>query len=300
MITCDVCSLACEPGLEQYVARHMACSRALVRSAPFDLVAAIHADVSQLYVHGYVVRPGALVYMVNPVDSARAQVAEGGPDTSTTGQWHLFTSAGPVELQDDLDQPRTRVTRMWRCACSALYIDNGSRQDGCRACVHRRLALADTITAEEGRKLFDEPLTQRGRALSELRKSESPRMRQWVMPLSPDAFKALLPSQTQALAERCKAAVAGLYDHSEPSRTRTPPQNFIPSTDPLDVQYDGVPLRRLLEMDANRRTEHIVGVILSPAQRAAISAHWSAELRAKVAAAKATERNRVTITHEED
>lgn len=35
-------------------------------------------------------------------------------------------------------------------------------------------------------------------------------------------------------------------------------------------------------------------------QRAAVSAHWSAELRAKVAAAKATERNRVTITHEED
>ncbi len=79
-----------------------------------------------------------------------------------------------------------------------------------------------------------------------------------------------------------------------------PPVNVWSIIDPLDVEYDGVTLRRLLEMDENRRTERIPGVILSPGQRAAISAHWSAELRAKIATSKAAERRRVTITHDED
>lgn len=70
--------------------------------------------------------------------------------------------------------------------------------------------------------------------------------------------------------------------------------------DSLHVRYDGVTLRGLLEIDADCRTERSMGVTFSPDQRAAISAHWSAELRAKVAAAKTAERNRVTITHDED
>lgn len=52
--------------------------------------------------------------------------------------------------------------------------------------------------------------------------------------------------------------------------------------DPLDVTYDGVLLRRLIKMDEDRQRENIVGAIISPAQRAAISAYWSAQLRAKV------------------
>lgn len=72
--------------------------------------------------------------------------------------------------------------------------------------------------------------------------------------------------------------------------------------DPLDVQYDGITLRRLIPMDDERRQcdssrwPHS----FTPAQRAAVSAHWSAELRAKVEATKVKERNMVTYCEEDD
>lgn len=56
------------------------------------------------------------------------------------------------------------------------------------------------------------------------------------------------------------------------------------SNDPLDVTYGGVLLRHLIKMDEDRQRENIVGAIISPAQRAAISAYWSEQLRAKVEA----------------
>jgi hypothetical protein len=67
--------------------------------------------------------------------------------------------------------------------------------------------------------------------------------------------------------------------------------------DPLDVAYDGVPLRELLERDERRRRERPLAFLNvtrpTPVQRAAISAHWSAQLRAKVAATAESERNQV-------
>lgn len=74
--------------------------------------------------------------------------------------------------------------------------------------------------------------------------------------------------------------------------------------DPLDVKHDGVTLRVLLVCDESNRREFGVAtpsglipvrVSLTPAQRAAISAHWSAELRAKVAASAERDRNRVLV-----
>lgn len=66
--------------------------------------------------------------------------------------------------------------------------------------------------------------------------------------------------------------------------------------EPLDVEYDGVSLRDLLEADRARRQENDVGGIIpwrnvrpwtwTPAQRAAVSAHWSAQLRLKRQAAE--------------
>lgn len=56
--------------------------------------------------------------------------------------------------------------------------------------------------------------------------------------------------------------------------------------DPLDVEYDEIKLRELLR----RNSENNTGVLfyeITPAQRAAVSAHWSAQLRAKVAASEA-------------
>lgn len=72
--------------------------------------------------------------------------------------------------------------------------------------------------------------------------------------------------------------------------------------DPLDVEYDGVTLRELLAYDRDRQREHLLwheDKAFTPVQRAAVSAHWSAELRAKVAAAKERDRNQVTMEHEE-
>lgn len=69
--------------------------------------------------------------------------------------------------------------------------------------------------------------------------------------------------------------------------------------DPLDVEYDGVKLRTLLDGDAFNRQERARGVwnvrAMSPVQRAAVSAHWSAQLRAKVAASKAADTTQVLM-----
>lgn len=69
--------------------------------------------------------------------------------------------------------------------------------------------------------------------------------------------------------------------------------------DPLDVEHDGVTLRDLIEIDRMHRQESFGATQrrdwFTPSQRAAISAHWSAELRAKVEATKAKERERVVL-----
>jgi hypothetical protein len=62
--------------------------------------------------------------------------------------------------------------------------------------------------------------------------------------------------------------------------------------DPLDVEYDGVKLRHLLSDDEVYRRDHIplpYRVVRTATQRAAVSAHWSAQLRAKIAASAAAE-----------
>lgn len=73
--------------------------------------------------------------------------------------------------------------------------------------------------------------------------------------------------------------------------------------DLMDVEYDGVKLRDLLRIDAKLRRDESPpawGCELTAAQRAAVSAHWSAQLRAKVAASKESERRRVVLDTEGD
>jgi hypothetical protein len=68
------------------------------------------------------------------------------------------------------------------------------------------------------------------------------------------------------------------------------PPDDAPTIDPLDVEYDGAPLRKLLESDqAARRELNPFASCFTPAQRAAVSAHWSAQLRAKVEASEAAD-----------
>ncbi len=76
----------------------------------------------------------------------------------------------------------------------------------------------------------------------------------------------------------------------------------IAVADPMAVRHDGVTLRDLLLEDGHRRRESKTrGMMpMSPAQREAVSAHWSAQLRAKVADAARVERERVRVDLEFD
>jgi hypothetical protein len=66
----------------------------------------------------------------------------------------------------------------------------------------------------------------------------------------------------------------------------------------LEVEYDGVTLRSLLDADEYIRREGRLRMNLTPAQRAAVSAHWSAQLRLKQQ--KARERERLQVVVEQD
>jgi hypothetical protein len=76
--------------------------------------------------------------------------------------------------------------------------------------------------------------------------------------------------------------------------------------DPLDVEYDGWKLRDLLEVSAAIAQErpvddkfpHPLPIPMTACQRAAVSAHWSTELRKRVDAAK--DRDRRTVMLEVD
>lgn len=80
------------------------------------------------------------------------------------------------------------------------------------------------------------------------------------------------------------------------------------SDDPLDVKHDDVSLRMLIARDEKLRTGgyDLVGASpvppFTPAQRAAISAHWSAELRTKVEAKRKAdaERERTQVVVDAD
>lgn len=98
-----------------------------------------------------------------------------------------------------------------------------------------------------------------------------------------------------------------IYCHEAmPEKFQPAPEIQAPAHDPLDVEYDGVPLRDLLDLRecVNREQDLGAGTECSipwrnadpwtwtPAQRAAVSAHWSAQLRAKVRASDAADKAR--------
>jgi len=77
------------------------------------------------------------------------------------------------------------------------------------------------------------------------------------------------------------------------------PPDPAPTIDPLDVEYDGSTLRKLLEWDTAIRREDAwtregPGRGFTPAQRDAVSAHWAEQLRAKVAASAEADKARET------
>jgi hypothetical protein len=132
------------------------------------------------------------------------------------------------------------------------------------------------------------------------------------LPASGDAYAVCSRENAPAVERAPEVTIAGVKVIGDPC---APADKFyivangtvkgypVPKAppDPLDALIDGVALRRLLEMDERKRREHIVGAIITPAQRAALSVHWSAQLRAKVAAsAEADRRAAVSVYVEVD
>jgi hypothetical protein len=81
-------------------------------------------------------------------------------------------------------------------------------------------------------------------------------------------------------------------------------QQIDPDTDPLDVEYDDVPLRALLRYDEQAQRERgnwqaAAAVCSHPVRRAAIDAYRAAELRLKVAAGEAASAARETKVYVE-
>ena len=70
--------------------------------------------------------------------------------------------------------------------------------------------------------------------------------------------------------------------------------------DPLNVRIDGMTMRDLIAWDEEYRRELSPRPVrwFTPAQRSALSAHWSAELRSKITTGAARERNQVVLEHD--
>lgn len=113
------------------------------------------------------------------------------------------------------------------------------------------------------------------------------------LPVIGPATEAALKHRAAASAARVAAAKA--WDQI--------PRGRSVEADPLDVTYDAISLRALLRSDELNRRESPCPQYFTPTQRTAISAHWSAELKRKVAAKAAAdkerERNVVTMDGEE-
>lgn len=232
----------------------------------------------------------------------------GGPDG---GRASLMTAGGPVDVRCDPWCPSGTITTAWMCSCGSLFMDNRSQLRKCDACLRaERVAAARSwyMPSDGSQPSKHGPGGKGGSG-----------------PCDSDCAKCAFMDRSYKLGDavtfqhgisagiRPPAPVYGVvsrvvngrvtemladngarYDVTVcPSglRPRDPAATPKP-VDPLDVEHAGVKLRTLLEVDERaRRGEIPAGHLrhnhLTPAQRAAVSAHWSAELRAKVAASKA-------------
>lgn len=109
-------------------------------------------------------------------------------------------------------------------------------------------------------------------------------------------------TETQVFAHCGKCGTTRLASVEMRGWLTCPGCDLIPPADPLDAVIDGVPLHRLLMYSEMYRREEVPASPrhdFTPAQRAALSAYWSAELRARVEAT-ANPRLTVMVDCEED
>lgn len=99
------------------------------------------------------------------------------------------------------------------------------------------------------------------------------------------------------LAGPCDADCRKCEVERKPPTVETPWMKPGETPDPLEMKYDGVTLRDLIIADdwarVGERVSREERRLWTPTQRAAVSAHWSARLRARISAAK--ERERLTV-----
>lgn len=149
-----------------------------------------------------------------------------------------------------------------------------------------------TISADALARAMDEPkLLDAARKRQEAALAKMP---EWMarpsLYISPDIAAFPAPKDNDSIEIRCRYWAS----------TVAPPRVVFyadldpPRIDPLDAVIDGRTLRWCLAIDESSRRLENHGFTLSPAQRAAVSSHWSAELCARITAAKAKERNVVT------
>lgn len=125
-------------------------------------------------------------------------------------------------------------------------------------------------------------------------------------PCDPDCRKCAVERQQKLAFARTVAHLTSPQASSPTIETPSMPVDG-PPVDPLDTKYDGWTLRHLLEVNSaiaeerpvDERLPHPLPIPMTSTQRAAVSARWSAELRAKVDASKERDRNRVTMEHDE-
>lgn len=122
----------------------------------------------------------------------------------------------------------------------------------------------------------------------------------WGAPAKPahvDLVAVLARQAESAIADAIERETRSLWSRRLPDQyamVREAVANHRAApVDPLDVKHDGVPLRILLSRDKTASHERpCADRMFTPDQRAAVSAHWSAQLRAKVAASTAADKER--------
>ena len=280
---------------------------------PREQIEWIHADANKLCAER--ARLPELVYLVATSD-CHAMQRERLAHASILDWFEVCTCAGNVEIRSDRWKSEgARPSRVYRCSCARLFLDDSTRSGKCSVCLPPRpFAQGDDlyVDTKAGAVKIAGPSYEQVKAQQV--ESKLGGLEAWL-PTSKPLYKFAEPGAgsadfasmlNEAQRRMLEQQQAMAMKHLAAMLPRDVAVKSVPPkpVDPLDVEYDGITLRVLLERDRQRRTEDPDSawrshVRPSPAQRAAVSAHWSAELRAKVKASAERERNTVVVDLEE-
>lgn len=265
-----------------------------------------------------------LAYMVHMSDAAAIVLRCGVPfSPKALARFGITTAAGPVAIVPDRDHPRGMAHRCYLCSYGHLHLHD----DQCIAC--QMLGIATKVSevgtrwipgpgphpfAGIDRSVHPEKLSGAklgnpsggsfdiGKALRGLSERPLPESAAAPVRAMADACREDKAIHDRQIPNCCGVPMpwASLTDDRECQtckRKVSGQELYAERCDPLDVKVGGVTLRHLLKVDEERRREghpnyRTAWSRLTDAQRDAVSAHWSAQLRAKVAASAAADKAR--------